>query len=128
MRLLLDTHIVLWAAAMPEKLPNTAVELLNDERNTLFFSAASFWEIVIKNALGRSDFQVNCQQLRSGLLINNYHELLVSSEHCLYVETLPSHHKDPFDRILVAQAIVEDMTLLTADSLLSQYPSVLLVS
>jgi PIN domain nuclease of toxin-antitoxin system len=86
------------------------------------FSAASFWEIAIKLGLGREDFQVDPGLLRRGLLDNGYNELLIGSDHAIAVNSLPRLHKDPFDRILVAQAIVEGILLLTADPLIAQYP------
>jgi PIN domain nuclease of toxin-antitoxin system len=120
MKLLLDTHILLWAAA--GTLPKKAIELIADEKNTLLFSAASIWEIVIKNGLNRSDFQVNAHELRNGLLNNGYAEIVVNSSHALMVEKLPFINKDPFDRILVAQAQYERATLVTSDKILAGYP------
>jgi PIN domain nuclease of toxin-antitoxin system len=122
MKLLLDTHILLWAAGQPEKLSAEACALLNDPANELLFSAASMWEIVIKQGLGREDFQVAASQVRRGLVDNGYHELSITSDHALAIEALPPLHKDPFDRILIAQSKVEGILLLTSDSLLSQYP------
>lgn len=94
--------------------------LLNAPENELLFSAASMWEIAIQCALGRRDFRVNARLLRRGLLDNGYGELPIGSEHALATETLPQIHKDPFDRILIAQATVEDITLLTVDSQIAQ--------
>ena len=122
MKLLLDTHLLLWAAGEPGKLPRAAKKLLSDPNNDLLFSAASLWEITIKRSLGRSDFRVEPRLLRRGLLDNGYLELPITSEHALATETLPSVHKDPFDRILVAQAMLEGITLLTVDSLVAKYP------
>lgn len=122
MKLLLDTHLLLWAAGSPERLPAAALSLLEDPKNELIFSAASLWEITIKRGLGRADFQVNARVLRRGLLDNGYQELPVSSAHAVSVDSLPLLHKDPFDRILVAQATVEGIALLTADKLVAQYP------
>jgi PIN domain nuclease of toxin-antitoxin system len=122
MKLLLDTHLLLWAANEPQRLSAKALRLLSDLENELFFSAASLWEITIKNGLGRADFVVNARLLRRGLLDNQYGELAITSAHAVFVDSLPSLHKDPFDRILVAQATVEGFTLLTADALVSQYP------
>lgn len=121
MKLLLDTHILLWAAGNPERLSEEAYILLSDQQNELFFSAASIWEIVIKSSLGRDDFQVDVRVLRRGLVDNGYHELPITSQHTIGVDHLPLIHKDPFDRILVAQANVEGITLLTADALVAQY-------
>lgn len=122
MKLLLDTHVLLWAAGSPDQLPPDARTLLEDTSNELVFSAASLWEITIKRSLGRPDFQVDARVLRRGLLDNGYLELSITSEHAVFIDSLPTIHKDPFDRILVAQATVEGITLLTADALVAQYP------
>jgi PIN domain nuclease of toxin-antitoxin system len=121
MRLLLDTHLLLWNAGEPSRLSVAARKMMNDARNELMFSAASFWEIAIKRSLGRNDFQVNPRLLRRGLLDNGYSELLIGSDHAVAIDGLPPLHKDPFDRILIAQAIVEGITLLTVDPLVAQY-------
>lgn len=121
MKLLLDTHLLLWAAGEPRRLPAAARKLINDARNELLFSAASLWEVIIKRSLGREDFRVDPRLLRRGLLDNGYAELPVSGEHALAVDGLPPLHKDPFDRILIAQSMVESVTLLTADPLLPNY-------
>jgi PIN domain nuclease of toxin-antitoxin system len=121
MRLLLDTHLLLWAAGEPDRLSTVARRLIKDAGNELMFSAASFWEIAIKRGLGRDDFQVDPRLLRRGLLDNSYSELLIGSDHALAIDGLPRLHKDPFDRILVAQAMVEGITLLTVDPLVAQY-------
>ncbi len=121
MKLLLDTHLLLWAAAEPGRLPARARALIKDPANELLFSAASLWEIAIKCGLGRADFRVDPRLLRRGLLDNGYDELPITSEHAVAVESLPPLHKDPFDRILVAQATVEGITLLTADPVVAQY-------
>ncbi|MBC7415362.1 MAG: type II toxin-antitoxin system VapC family toxin [Herminiimonas sp.] len=122
MKYLLDTHLLLWAAGTPERLSAAARNLLDDPGNLLVFSAASLWEITIKNSLGRADFQVNARVLRRGLLDNGYEELSITSAHAVAVDSLPSLHKDPFDRLLVAQATVEGIVLLSADALVAQYP------
>lgn len=122
MKLLLDTHLLLWAAGTPDRLSPMARQMLEDPLNELIFSAASFWEIAIKRGLGRSDFRVDARVMRRELLDNGYQELAISSEHAVSVDSLPLIHKDPFDRILVAQATVEGITLLTADALVAQYP------
>jgi PIN domain nuclease of toxin-antitoxin system len=120
-KLLLDTHIVLWAAGQPEKLSESARILLTTPGNLLFFSAASIWEIVIKRGLGREDFKVDPHRLRKMLIVHGYTELPVTAEHALSVEALPLLHKDPFDRLLLAQARTEGMLLLTVDALVIQY-------
>lgn len=122
MNLLLDTHILLWAAGAPERLSPEAVALIESETNNLHFSAASLWEITIKNDLGRPDFKVDPHLFRRGLIENGYTELPITSQHVLDLDHLPSIHKDPFDRILVAQAEHEGFLLVTADEKLTQYP------
>jgi PIN domain nuclease of toxin-antitoxin system len=103
-------------------LSPAARELLEAPEHELVFSAASLWEVAIKSVLGREDFQVDAAVLRRGLLDNGYQELPVASEHAVAVAILPDLHKDPFDRLLVAQAQVAGMTLLTADPLVAVYP------
>lgn len=122
MKLLLDTHLLLWAADSFDRLPPTAQTLMSAPDNELFFSVASLWEIVIKRSLGRDDFKVDARVLRRSLLDNGYSELSILSEHAVAIDTLPPIHKDPFDRILVAQATVEGITLLTVDARLAEYP------
>ena len=123
MRLLLDTHLLLWAAGKPGRLSAKARGLVNDAGNELMFSAASLWEIVIKRGLGRDDFQVDPRLFRRGLLDNGYSELPVGSEHAVAIEGLPLLHKDPFDRMLIAQAITESLPILTNDEKFSLYPA-----
>lgn len=125
MKLLLDTHLLLWAAGYPGRLSSKSRDLLSNPTAELMFSTASIWEVVIKNALGRSDFRVEPQQLRDGLIQNGYHELVIRSEHVLAVDLLPLIHKDPFDRILIAQAQVESVTLLTMDNKVAGYPGLI---
>ena len=121
MKLLLDTHLLLWAAQGIEYLPPDAQTLMSEPENELFFSVASLWEIVIKCGLGREDFKVDPQVFRRSLLDNGYHELPILSGHVVAVSTLPNIHKDPFDRLLVAQATVEGIMLLTADKQVAKY-------
>jgi PIN domain nuclease of toxin-antitoxin system len=121
MKLLLDTHVLLWAAGQPERLSQTARGLIEATENELLFSVASLWEIVIKRGLGREDFKADARLLRRGLIDNGYFELSIGSEHVLAIEHLPPIHKDPFDRLLLAQALVEGITLLTADPLIARY-------
>ena len=122
MKLLLDTHLLLWAAGEPKRLSKQARTLIDNPDNELLFSAASLWEVAIKRWLGREDFKVDARLLRRGLLDNGYSELPIISDHVVAAESLPPIHKDPFDRVLVAQATVEGVTLLTIDSLVAQYP------
>ncbi len=121
MKFLLDTHVLLWAAGQVEKLSRKTRALLGDPENVLVFSAASLWEICIKQGLGRDDFQVDARQLRRGLLDNGYTELAVTSAHALALDDLPPLHRDPFDRMLLAQSRVEGITLLTADAQVLRY-------
>ena len=121
MKLLLDTHLLLWAAAHPERLSAQARELIEAPDNELVFSAASLWEIAIKRGLGRSDFQLEPRVLRRALIDNGYVELPITGEHALVIDELAPLHKDPFDRMLIAQACCEGITLLTADAAVVQY-------
>ena len=121
MKLLLDTQILLWAAGQPEHLSRAARKLLQDSDNELLFSAASLWEIAIKRGLGREDFRVEPRLLRRGLLDNGYTELAISSQHAVSIDTLPPIHRDPFDRLLLAQALTEGITLVTSDEQLALY-------
>ena len=121
MKLLLDTHVLLWVAE--GTLPKSAEKYILDESNTLLFSSASIWEIVIKRALNRSGFNADPRLLLNGLLENGYEQLYITARHTLQLDTLPIIHKDPFDRILIAQSIDESIPLLTFDSLLAQYPA-----
>jgi PIN domain nuclease of toxin-antitoxin system len=121
MKLLLDTQLLLWAAGQPERLPSAARKQLNDPRNELLFSAASLWEVAIKKGLGRDDFRVEPRLLRRGLLDNGYNELPITSQHAVGIDGLPPLHKDPFDRLLLSQALSEGITLLTTDKELARY-------
>ena len=126
MRLLLDTCVLLWAAggeaSVGGELSAEAAGLIDDPANELLFSAASIWEVTIKSGLGRPDFKADPHLLRRGLLDNGYIDLPISSEHAVMVGTLPNLHRDPFDRILIAQAVVEGVTLLTSDAIVAAYP------
>jgi PIN domain nuclease of toxin-antitoxin system len=122
-KLLLDTHVLLWAAGQPKRLSQKARSLITAKDNALIFSAASLWEIIIKSQLGREDFQVDARVLRRAMLDNGYGELPIASEHVVALDSLPLLHKDPFDRVLLAQAVVEGITLVTADERLARYPA-----
>lgn len=122
MKFLSDSHLLIWAAIKSSRVPKRALPLLNDKDNELFFSSASLWEITVKAAAGRFDFQIDPRLLRRNLLDNGYQELPVTSEHALMLLTLPPIHKDPFDRMLIAQAIAEGITLLTSDATIAKYP------
>ena len=122
MKLLLDTHVLLWAVSDPRRLPADVHALMEATATELVFSAASLWEVAIKNSLGRRAFSVDPRLLRRNLLENDYRELSITGAHATAVDLLPPIHKDPFDRILVAQAQFEGLTLLTADDTLARYP------
>ena len=122
MRLLLDTHLLVWAMGEPERLPAGCAAMLEDPSNSLVFSVASLWELVIKQALGRPDFNLEPSLLRQALLGGGWQELPIEASHALAVSQLPPLHRDPFDRLLLAQALVDGLLLLTADSQLSLYP------
>jgi PIN domain nuclease of toxin-antitoxin system len=120
-RLLPDTQILLWAADEPGRLSRSAAELLEDGSNQVYFSLVSVWETSIKFALGRADFTMPPRVLRESLLRFGFLELGIGSEHVMAVAGLPQIHRDPFDRLLVAQAKVEGLTLMTTDKKLAQY-------
>jgi PIN domain nuclease of toxin-antitoxin system len=122
MKLLLDTHLLLWAATAPRKLSRTTAAMLTDPENELIFSVASIWEIAIKTSRGHADFTIDPQVIRRAMLDNAYHELLIQSDHAIAVANLPWLHKDPFDRLLVAQATAEGILLLTSDRQVADYP------
>ena len=122
MKILLDTHLLLWAAGMPYRLPGQARLLIDHPDNEPMVSVASLWEVAIKSGLGRTDFSVDPRLLRRGLLENGYAELDVTGAHATAVDLLPPIHEDPFDRILVAQAQIEGITLLTTDEIVGRYP------
>ena len=121
MNLLLDTHIALWAITDSSKLPQEARELIVSPTTTVWVSAASLWEIAIKHALGRGDMPVSGKDALRYFTESGYRFLPVEPEHTVAVEDLPAHHNDPFDRILVAQALVEPMRLMTHDALVARY-------
>ncbi|GLR49683.1 type II toxin-antitoxin system VapC family toxin [Shinella yambaruensis] len=121
MKLLIDTHLLLWAASSPERLSEAATALMADPENTLYFSVASLWEVVIKSSLDREDFQADAARLRRGLVDNGYVELPIIAGHAIAVADLPHLHRDPFDRILIAQAKHEGLLLLTADARVADY-------
>lgn len=122
MKFLPDTHLLVWSAVEQHRTPATARAILEDANSELFFSAVSFWEIAIKRGLNRPDFQLDPGLLYRALLSYGYRELPLKTEHALTLLSLPPIHKDLFDRMLVAQAISEDITLLTCDGLLARYP------
>jgi PIN domain nuclease of toxin-antitoxin system len=121
LNLLLDTHLLLWAAGTPQRLSPAARNLIADPAHQLWFSAASLWEITIKAQLARDDFLADPVLLRRGLLENGYQEFHITGQHVLAVARLPDIHRDPFDRVLIAQAETEGALLLTADDRVASY-------
>jgi PIN domain nuclease of toxin-antitoxin system len=121
MNLLIDTHLLLWSAFRPERMPGEAAELIDDPENNLWVSAVSLWEIAIKRALNKRGFQIDVGAFRAGLLNSGYQELPMEGRHSLSLGALPLIHSDPFDRMLLAQAISEGMFLLTADREFAKY-------
>jgi PIN domain nuclease of toxin-antitoxin system len=122
MHLLLDTHLLVWAMGSPGRLPAGLAEMLEDPRHTPVFSVANLWELVIKQSLGRPDFLVQPAVLRRALLEGGWQELAIEARHALAVAQLPPLHRDPFDRLLLAQATADGLLLITADSQLATYP------
>ena len=122
MRVLLDTHIAMWTFFQQRRLSVKARSLIEDRQNSLIFSTASLWEIAIKRALGKREFQFDPRVLRRAMLDDGYEELPVLGQHAVEVDSLPPIHKDPFDRILIGQAMVEGITLLTPDPVIAKYP------
>ena len=127
MRVLLDTHLLLWASARSRRLPKEARRILEDPRNEVHFSAVSLWEIAIKLGLRRSDFQADLSLLRPALSEMGFVELPVTGAHAERLVELPPIHKDPFDRMLVAQSLSEPLILLTNDDALAAYGDVVKV-
>ena len=121
MRLLLDTHLLLWAAARSKRLPREARNFMEDDSNEVYYSAASIWEIAIKSSLRRKDFHIDLAQLLAALPEMGLIELPITATHAAGVIGLPPIHRDPFDRLLIAQSLVEPLTLLTNDGLLDRY-------
>lgn len=121
MRILLDTHLLLWAVADSKRLPNEARSLVEDENNEVYYSAVNIWEIAIKASLRRNDFRVDVVKLLAALPDMDLVELPVTSAHAAVVAKLPFIHRDPFDRLLIAQSIVEPLILLTNDDILRRY-------
>lgn len=122
MRLLLDTHLLLWLADGAPDLSTAAVALVADPANDVLFSVASIWEVAIKFALRRPEFTMDPRVLRRAAIDNGYAELDVEAQHALATVSLPPIHRDPFDRLLIAQATVEAAVLLTADATILRYP------
>jgi len=121
LNILLDTHVALWAITDSPKLPKKARELIESPKSSVWISAATVWEIAIKHGLGRGDMPVSGQGALRYFQESGYRFLPVEPEHAAAVEELPAHHADPFDRILVAQAVVEPMRLMTHDPIVARY-------
>ena len=127
MRVLLDTHILLWALGEPAKLPPQARQAIVDPTNEILFSAASIWEIAIKSQLRRRDFAADAAEVAGAAVESGFDELPVRAQHGALTARLPIHHRDPFDRLLIAQAMTEPSHLLTVDSKLQRYSDLVLV-
>lgn len=121
MRILLDTHLLLWAVGESHRLPESARKALEDPANALYCSTASLWEIAIKTMLRRPDFQIDVPRFRETLRDMGVEELPVTGEHVEALIDLPDLHRDPFDRLLVAQSLAEPLSLWTNDQLVAQY-------
>jgi len=122
MKFLLDTHYVLWIPIEDPKISRRARTILENPENQFVFSVSSIWEIAIKKGQQRRDFRSDPREIRRLMIENGYEELNIQSHHVVAVDSLPPIHKDPFDRVLIAQAIIEGITLLTADPKIAQYP------
>jgi len=122
MRYLLDTHTLLWFDASPEKLSPKVLDILLDEDNQLYLSHASIWEMQIKYQLGKLQLETELKALISTQqTINDLRLLDIKTQHIYALKELPAHHRDPFDRLLISQAIIEQMPLLTIDEKIQQY-------
>jgi PIN domain nuclease of toxin-antitoxin system len=119
--ILLDTHFALWAALQPERLPARVAKLIGERDTAVAFSVATLWEVAIKASVGRPDFTVDAVELRRWLLVEGFSEVPIQPAHVLHVARLPWHHRDPFDRLLVAQAALEGLTLWTVDATMKPY-------
>lgn len=126
MNFLVDTHLLVWLSMVSSKLSLQAREILEDPQNTIYFSAISILEVAIKQQLGKPDFDADAHVLRRALHEFGFRELVVNSTHAAQVSALPLIHRDPFDRLLVAQAIIEGFTLLTVDREIARYPGPIL--
>jgi PIN domain nuclease of toxin-antitoxin system len=122
MKLLLDTHLLLWMAQRSPRLSAAALKLTGDPDNELLFSVASLWEFGIKYEKVPDQFDISPIELREGLIENGYFELNITGMHALSISRLPTLHGDPFDRILITQAMVEGITLVTTDEVVARYP------
>jgi PIN domain nuclease of toxin-antitoxin system len=122
-RVLIDTHVFIWYVQNSERLPRLVTALINDGRNDVLFSIARVWEMAIKQSTGKLNLGVPYASfIEEQMRLNNMELLPVRLNHLEVVTTLPFHHRDPFDRLLIAQSIVEDIVLISADSVVSLYP------
>ena len=122
MRLLLDTHVVLWSITNPEKLSTRVKNLISDESNLCFVSIAALWEIAIKSSIGRLELKTGLDHVFQTIVKTGFEILPIDGSHIINVAQLPFHHRDPFDRIFIAQAAVEDMVLVSKDEHFDKYP------
>jgi PIN domain nuclease of toxin-antitoxin system len=122
MKFLLDTHFILWLPIGGRGIRRNARAILEDSTNEFVFSAASLWEIALKRARYGGRFGYDPREVRRQMLENGYEELPVLAQHVLLIEALAPIHQDPFDRLLIAQATVEGITLLTVDATIARYP------
>jgi PIN domain nuclease of toxin-antitoxin system len=126
MNILLDTHIALWAITDSPRLSETAKSDINHPKNTIWVSVVTLWEIAIKSALGRGDMPIDAKQALDYFRQSGYHILSIEAEHTLQLAQLPNHHQDPFDRLLVAQALSEPMRLMTHDMNIIKYGDIVI--
>ena len=127
MNVLLDTHIALWAITDSPRLPKQAFELISNPKNTIWVSVATIWEIAIKFALGRGDMPVSSQDALHYFQQSGYKILAIEAEHVIAAGALPIHHQDPFDRVLIGQALTEPMRLMTHDRLVAKYSNTVIL-
>jgi len=122
MKIILDTHIFLWLITDNDRLSDKSKHAFTNSDNELFFSIASYWEICIKISIGKLKLSKNWDKIiKDELMVNSVKLLPISTEHCLQITQLPFHHRDPFDRIIISQAIIEQMHIMTINSYFSQY-------
>jgi len=125
MNLLLDTHTFIWWSCNPEKLPSNLLSLLKNPGNTLFLSTASTWEVQIKIGIGKLSFTEDWEKIVTREIKNNFIKIIpITLAHTFTLKKLPPIHKDPFDRMLIAQVLTENFTIATNDSFIKQYPDI----
>jgi PIN domain nuclease of toxin-antitoxin system len=125
--LLLDTHVALWAITDSPNLPQKARDLIQSPKATIWISTANVWEIAIKHSLGRGDMPISSKDAVRYFQESGYRFLPIEAEHAVAVEELPAYHQDPFDRILVAQALIEPMRLITHDATVARYSDTIIL-